>query len=39
MGIEAKRLNDHDTAEWFHKVVGPPWDRKIVRLKIPQDEE
>ncbi len=34
-----KRLNDQDNEGWFYKIVSPPWDRRIVSLKMPQDEQ
>ena len=32
--MQAKQLNEEDnSSEWVYKVRGPPWDRRIVRLK------
>ncbi len=31
--IEAKKLTEEDDGDFIFKVRGPPWDRRIVRLK------
>ena len=36
---EAKELQDNDeSGNWIFKVRGPPWDRKIRKIKVNQNQ-
>ena len=36
---EARTKEINDEGKWLYKVRGPPWTRKIVRVKPRRDEE